>query len=133
MQKKHWIMLAVLVAACLLAAFCPESLYARAENESVWTTPTGERYHRQDCESIHDSTKKTTISAAEASGYEPCGNCHPEIYLLPHYVKQVAFGVLGIALLLAMPLYTVILGYVLTPIWWVWEKVAAWWKTRKGT
>ena len=43
----------------------------------VYTTRTGECYHRYSCASLSKSCYETTLSQAVADGYRPCGRCHP--------------------------------------------------------
>ena len=43
----------------------------------VYTTRTGECYHRYSCSSLSRSCYETTLSQAVADGYRPCGRCHP--------------------------------------------------------
>ena len=43
----------------------------------VYTTRTGECYHRYSCSSLSNSCYETTLSQAVADGYRPCGRCHP--------------------------------------------------------
>lgn len=43
----------------------------------VYTTRTGECYHRYSCSSLSKSCYETTLSQAVADGYRPCGRCHP--------------------------------------------------------
>lgn len=43
----------------------------------VYITNTGEKYHRGSCRTLKKSKIETTLSEAIASGYEPCGICHP--------------------------------------------------------
>lgn len=43
----------------------------------VYTTRTGECYHRYSCSSLSKSCYETTLSQVVADGYRPCGRCHP--------------------------------------------------------
>ena len=43
----------------------------------VYTTRTGECYHRYSCSSLSKSCYETTLSQAVADGYRPCGRCRP--------------------------------------------------------
>ncbi len=43
----------------------------------VYTTRTGECYHRYSCSSLSKSCYETTLAEAVADGYRPCGRCHP--------------------------------------------------------
>jgi len=43
----------------------------------VYTTRTGECYHRAGCASLRQSCYETTKSAAVSNGYRPCKNCVP--------------------------------------------------------
>ena len=47
-------------------------------NRTVYITGSGSKYHSSGCYTIkNSSTTAITIRDAEASGYEPCGKCHP--------------------------------------------------------
>lgn len=43
----------------------------------VYTTRTGECYHRYSCSCLSKSCYETTLAQAVANGYRPCGRCHP--------------------------------------------------------
>lgn len=46
-------------------------------NETVYTTRTGECYHRSSCSSLRKSKFPTTVSQAKRDGYRPCQRCYP--------------------------------------------------------
>lgn len=46
-------------------------------NEIVYITNTGKKYHREGCSSLSRSKIKITKSEAEKRGYTPCARCHP--------------------------------------------------------
>jgi hypothetical protein len=45
----------------------------------VYTTRTGECYHRNGCSSLSRSCIETTLSQAHRDGYRPCGRCAPPL------------------------------------------------------
>ena len=44
---------------------------------TVYTTSTGEKYHRSGCSSLRKSRIPTTLDDAQSIGYEPCRRCKP--------------------------------------------------------
>ena len=50
-----------------------------APAETVYTTPSGKKYHRASCPSLkHSEELKTwTPEAAQKAGYAPCKSCDP--------------------------------------------------------
>ncbi len=44
---------------------------------TVYTTRTGDKYHRSGCSSLRKSRNPTTLSEAQSMGYDPCGRCKP--------------------------------------------------------
>ncbi len=58
------------------STYLSESTYMQAENESVFVTKNGTKYHKADCYHIKDSDViELTVSEAEATGYEACKDC----------------------------------------------------------
>lgn len=55
----------------------PRPRAAPAQTMTVYTTRTGECYHRGSCSSLRYSAYATTVSAAKAAGYRPCMRCNP--------------------------------------------------------
>lgn len=43
----------------------------------VYTTDTGEKYHRDGCVSLRKSKHETTLAQAKSIGYQPCKLCRP--------------------------------------------------------
>lgn len=54
----------------------PPAKPARKE-VTVYTTRTGDKYHRSGCSSLRKSRNPTTLSEAQSMGYDPCGRCKP--------------------------------------------------------
>ena len=52
---------------------------AEAQQETVYITPTGEKYHRNGCRMLNRTKNPTPISKQDAidQGYEACKVCHP--------------------------------------------------------
>lgn len=57
-----------------------EEQSAAPEEDAVYITRTGEKYHKPDCYHIAGKTGliELTITEAEQAGYEPCKDCYPE-------------------------------------------------------
>lgn len=49
----------------------------KAKAITVYTTRTGEKYHRASCSSLRKSQRPMELSEAQAMGYGPCGRCKP--------------------------------------------------------
>nr|WP_277348159.1 MBL fold metallo-hydrolase [Bifidobacterium sp. DSM 109957] len=51
----------------------------QAQQETVYLTPTGEKYHRAGCRTMNRTKNPIPVSKQEAinRGYGPCGVCHP--------------------------------------------------------
>ncbi|BFL46894.1 ComEC/Rec2 family competence protein [Lactonifactor longoviformis] len=47
------------------------------EEEIVYITETGEKYHRTGCQYLKNSAREIAREEAEARGLTPCGKCHP--------------------------------------------------------
>lgn len=45
--------------------------------QTVYTTKTGEKYHKSNCRYLKYSKKETTIKKAKTLGYEACKVCKP--------------------------------------------------------
>jgi micrococcal nuclease len=63
-----------LVFFLLLPDLAP--LYGQAE-EVVYVTPSGRRYHRENCRTLRQSRFALSLSDAARSGYTPCQLCKP--------------------------------------------------------
>lgn len=46
-------------------------------SQTVYTTKTGEKYHKESCRYLKYSKKETTIDKAKVLGYSACGVCKP--------------------------------------------------------
>ncbi|MDD4715662.1 MAG: hypothetical protein PHT34_03810 [Oscillospiraceae bacterium] len=46
---------------------------------TVYITPTGSKYHLANCRTLKKNKAATSLSAAKAQGYKPCGVCHPPV------------------------------------------------------
>lgn len=44
---------------------------------TVFTTKTGQKYHKEDCRYLRKSKSKTTIKIAKVKGYKACKVCVP--------------------------------------------------------
>ena len=64
-----------LIALLLMS---PVLAYSVPDDTIVYVTPSGTKYHREDC-TYTTSTSSLTIQEAEARGYEPCSRCSPNV------------------------------------------------------
>lgn len=48
------------------------------QEEEVYVTETGKKYHRETCSSLKNSKIPMSLEEAKAEGYEPCGSCNPQ-------------------------------------------------------
>ena len=53
-----------------------ETTTPQVNEQTVYITRTGEKYHESWCSSLRKSKIPISLSEAEALGYEPCKNCH---------------------------------------------------------
>ena len=67
MRKK--IFLAIMMLVCAVSV-------ALASNQVV-VTPTGKKYHRPDCRTLHQEMRWLSVEQAKAEGYQPCKVCRP--------------------------------------------------------
>lgn len=49
----------------------------KANQATVYTTRTGNHYHRSGCSSLRKSRNATTVAEALSWGYQPCHRCSP--------------------------------------------------------
>lgn len=49
---------------------------AQRNEQTVYITDTGSKYHESWCSSLRKSKHAISLSEAQARGYEPCKNCH---------------------------------------------------------
>lgn len=57
----------------------PVLAYSVPDDTIVYVTPSGTKYHREDCTYTNSSISSLTIRDAEARGYEPCSRCSPNV------------------------------------------------------
>ena len=55
----------------------PTPRVATGGSARVWVTPSGSKYHRQECRWLGDDTRSKTVSQARQEGYDPCKTCDP--------------------------------------------------------
>lgn len=60
--------------ACMLLVF---AFTSNVLAQTVYTTKTGEKYHKSNCRYLKYSKKETTIKRARAMGYQACKVCKP--------------------------------------------------------
>ncbi|TVZ60044.1 hypothetical protein NA63_2592 [Flavobacteriaceae bacterium MAR_2010_105] len=51
--------------------------FFKAYAQSVYTTKTGEKYHKENCRYLKNSKKEITLEKALALGYAACSLCKP--------------------------------------------------------
>jgi len=69
---------ATLFATFLLApsADAQSTTYVGADTTTVYITATGSKYHRRQCQHLHDSRIEKKLGAVKGT-YGPCGTCKP--------------------------------------------------------
>jgi hypothetical protein len=53
-------------------------LSASAKAQSVYKTPSGEKYHLATCRMVKNVSEKITVNEAKQLGLQPCKICKPE-------------------------------------------------------
>lgn len=66
--------IALVSALLCISMIAPVNVMA-AENDIVYITNTGEKYHAASCSSLRKSKHAITLAQAKASGYTPCSKC----------------------------------------------------------
>lgn len=80
--------LAAMVAALFTLLLVNSAFaYTVPSDTVVYVTPTGSKYHREDCTYIKNSCRALTISSAEGQGYGACSRCEPDV-LTGQYVSN---------------------------------------------
>lgn len=64
-----------LVSALLCISIITPVTVMAAENDVVYITNTGKKYHAANCSSLRKSKHAITLANAKASGYTPCSKC----------------------------------------------------------
>lgn len=64
-----------LVSALLCISMITPVTVMAAENDVVYITNTGKKYHATNCSSLRKSKHAITLANAKASGYTPCSKC----------------------------------------------------------
>jgi hypothetical protein len=64
------------VRAALVAVLLP-ALLAAAPDDTVYVTPSGEKYHRKECQYASMKSKPYTVEQAKRMGLDPCKRCAP--------------------------------------------------------
>jgi len=59
------------------------------QNQTVYITRTGKRYHRDGCRYLASSKIPISLKDAKARGYTPCKACHPP-EMMPRYHRSNA-------------------------------------------
>jgi micrococcal nuclease len=88
-----FVVLAIIPAAVIILTV-NRTAYAESalpeEETTVYVTSTGNRYHREDCNSLRRSRIAVTLSDAVRSGYEPCSICKPLVLAGGHVPETEA-------------------------------------------
>lgn len=66
--------IALVSALLCISMIAPVNVMA-AENDVVYITNTGKKYHAANCSSLRKSKHAITLANAKASGYTPCSKC----------------------------------------------------------
>ena len=67
----------VLFFVALFALIVSAFAYSVPDDTIVYVTPSGSKYHREDC-SYTTSVRPMTIKEAERKGYDACSRCDPD-------------------------------------------------------
>lgn len=67
MRKRIFLAIMMLVCAVSIAL----------ASSQVVVTPTGKKYHRPDCRTLHQEIRWLSVEQAKAEGYTPCKVCKP--------------------------------------------------------
>lgn len=62
---------------CLIACGRDHSMQAQGAADIVYVTSSGQKFHRDGCQSLRKSKIQMTREDAIAKGYEPCKICRP--------------------------------------------------------
>jgi len=73
-MKKTGVLMAVILG-CLVGAF----VFAAPGDTVVYTTNTGDKYHKGSCSLLRRSKIETTLADAVLKGLGPCGRCKPPL------------------------------------------------------
>lgn len=77
MKRRLSAFIAVVLALLSLALGTVALAYTVPDGTIVYVTPTGEKYHREDC-SYTTTVRPLTIEEAERKGYDSCSRCDPD-------------------------------------------------------
>lgn len=73
------IILADAIFLAIVVLFFGTAIFPNAQ-KTVYTTATGECYHKSGCSSLSKSRYDTTVKEAVEDGYRRCSNCNPPKY-----------------------------------------------------
>lgn len=73
-SKMKRLCIALVSALLCISMITPVTVMA-AENDVVYITNTGKKYHAANCSSLRKSKHAITLANAKASGYTPCSKC----------------------------------------------------------
>jgi hypothetical protein len=77
MRKLFRLILVIAVAAMQMGASCRNTVQPASE-VTVYVTPKGKKYHRENCRTIRDQKRAMTLSEAMKEGYDACKVCKPD-------------------------------------------------------
>lgn len=64
-------------ATVQMGASCRNTVQPASE-VTVYVTPKGKKYHRENCRTIRDQKRALTLSEAVKEGYDACKVCKPD-------------------------------------------------------
>ncbi len=70
-------MISVSILSLILTVLSPACSPATPKDQSVWVSPHGSKYHRQDCATLRGLSTPITLAEALNRGLEPCTVCDP--------------------------------------------------------
>lgn len=82
-----------LAVAIYLTVVIPKiKTYPSTENDIVYITNSGVKYHTADCHHLRQSKIPTTIQEAIEDGYDSCSHCDPPLY----FTKDIRIGLVDL-------------------------------------
>ena len=60
--------------------------------QDVYKTPSGKKYHMENCKTVKNVSEKITLQEAAEKGLEPCKVCRPSVLPVPQNIVNKAKG-----------------------------------------
>ena len=72
--------------------FIAIALSLPVKSQTVFKTPSGQKYHLASCRMVKNVSKEITLAEAKELGLQPCKICHPQNVQLGEAVVHKAKG-----------------------------------------